>query len=155
MFLTHEALAAVCAGVGPFARVDHLVANQCRVAIEVNATLRAGEGALLRVPSLVQQETDLQAEATTTLRAPEGPLTSMSSPMASESSLVSEALGTIRTGKRALSAVVDAKVVCKSGGVSEGPSTVWAGGRCLIGMILGAATKICLRGKVLGALGTG
>lgn len=114
MFLTHEALAAVCARVGAFSCVDHLVTNQCRMAIEVNATLRTGEGALLRMSPLVQQETDFQAKATTTLWATERPLTCMSAPMAGESSLVSEALGTIRTEEGALSAVVDPKMVRES-----------------------------------------
>lgn len=59
VFLTHEALATVATLVGSLTRVDHLVTDQCRVAIEVDATLGAGEGALLGMAPLVEQKTNL------------------------------------------------------------------------------------------------
>jgi hypothetical protein len=125
------------------------------VAVEVNAALRAGKGAFLDVSPLMQQEADLQAEASATLCTAEGPLTGMSSPVAGESRLICKALGAIRTGERALGAAVDPKVVGESGGVGEGPGTVWTGGGCFTSMVLGSAAEVRLQGKVLGALGTG
>lgn len=67
MLLAHEALAAVCAWVRALPRVDHLVADESRVAVEVDATLWTGERALLCVAPLVQQQAELQAEAAAAL----------------------------------------------------------------------------------------